>query len=218
MTNEELLDSLALVENGELTRAAIMPFHHNPERFVFGAYVKVGYFETGADLRFYDEFHGSLIAVADEIVETINRTHDAAPESDLVNDPVNHLVNNPIDPTGNPNYANPRDYPTNGHGRDGNMHDSNDSSADSNFDTNDSNGDTNDSNGDSNRDINRIVGEDALLAMVLRNSQITYNELADTLGVSYATVARMIKSLRGSGPLYRKGSTRGEWVVRKEKT
>jgi hypothetical protein len=25
-------------------------FHHNPERFVFGAFVKIGYFETGANL------------------------------------------------------------------------------------------------------------------------------------------------------------------------
>jgi ATP-dependent DNA helicase RecG len=35
----------------------------------------VGYFETGADLRYYDEFHGSLITVADEIVETIYRKY-----------------------------------------------------------------------------------------------------------------------------------------------
>jgi ATP-dependent DNA helicase RecG len=75
LTDEELLDNLALIENGELTRAAVMLFHHNPERFVFGAFVKIGYFETGADLRYYDEFHGSLITVADEIVETIYRKY-----------------------------------------------------------------------------------------------------------------------------------------------
>jgi ATP-dependent DNA helicase RecG len=75
LSNKELLDSLTLIENGEMTRAAIMLFRHNPERFVFGAFVKIGYFETGADLRYYDEFHGSLITVANEIIETIYRKY-----------------------------------------------------------------------------------------------------------------------------------------------
>ncbi|MDR1398176.1 MAG: putative DNA binding domain-containing protein [Desulfarculales bacterium] len=75
MSDAELLDSLLLTEKGELTRAAILLFHHNPERYVFGAFVKVGYFETGADLIYQDEFHGSLITVADQIVDTIYRKY-----------------------------------------------------------------------------------------------------------------------------------------------
>jgi len=75
MNDEALLDNLSLVENGELTRAAVLLFHHNPEKYVFGAFVKVGYFETGADLVYQDEFHGSLITVADEIVDTIYRKY-----------------------------------------------------------------------------------------------------------------------------------------------
>ena len=71
MSDEALIDSLSLIENGELTRAAVLLFHHNPEKHVFGAFVKVGYFETGADLIYQDEFHGSLITVADHIVDTI---------------------------------------------------------------------------------------------------------------------------------------------------
>ncbi|MDR0220919.1 MAG: putative DNA binding domain-containing protein, partial [Lachnospiraceae bacterium] len=71
----ELLDSLLLTENGELTRAAVLLFHHNPEKYVFGAFVKVGYFENGADLIYQDEFHGSLITVADQIVDTIYRKY-----------------------------------------------------------------------------------------------------------------------------------------------
>jgi ATP-dependent DNA helicase RecG len=75
MSDEALLDSLSLVENGELTRAAVLLFHRNPEKFVFGSFVKVGYFESGADLIYQDEFHGSLITVADEIVDTIYRKY-----------------------------------------------------------------------------------------------------------------------------------------------
>jgi ATP-dependent DNA helicase RecG len=75
MNDEALLDSLSLIENGELTRAAVLLFHQNPEKYVFGAFVKVGYFENGADLIYQDEFHGSLITVADEIVDTIYRKY-----------------------------------------------------------------------------------------------------------------------------------------------
>ena len=75
MSDSELLDSLLLTENGDLTRAAVLLFHHNPEKYVFGAFVKVGYFENGADLIYQDEFHGSLISVADEIVDTIYRKY-----------------------------------------------------------------------------------------------------------------------------------------------
>jgi ATP-dependent DNA helicase RecG len=71
MSNEELLESLSLIENGELTHAAVLLFHHNPEKYVFGAYVKVGYFENEADLIYHDEFHGSLITMPDQIIDTI---------------------------------------------------------------------------------------------------------------------------------------------------
>ncbi|MDR2770453.1 MAG: putative DNA binding domain-containing protein [Clostridiales Family XIII bacterium] len=66
-----LLDSLMLTEGGNLTRAAILLFHDNPERYVFGAFVKVGYFDNDADLRYQDEVHGPLITMADRVVEII---------------------------------------------------------------------------------------------------------------------------------------------------
>jgi len=75
ISDEALLESLMLIENGELTRAAILLFHGNPEKYIFGAYVKVGYFETGADLIYQDEFHGSLISMPDQIVDTIYRKY-----------------------------------------------------------------------------------------------------------------------------------------------
>jgi len=75
MSDEALLDSLLLTENGALTRAAVLLFHPNPEKFVFGAFVKVGYFENDADLMYHDEFHGPLIALPDEIMEVIYRKY-----------------------------------------------------------------------------------------------------------------------------------------------
>jgi len=75
MSDEALLDSLSLIEHGELTRAAVLLFHEKPEKYVFGAFVKVGYFENGADLIYQDEFHGSLITMPDEIVDTIYRKY-----------------------------------------------------------------------------------------------------------------------------------------------
>ena len=65
ISDTALLDNLMLTEDGNLTRAAIMLFHDNPELYVFGAYAKVGYFENGADLLYQDEIRGSLITMAD---------------------------------------------------------------------------------------------------------------------------------------------------------
>lgn len=39
--------------------------------WISGAYIKIGYFETDADLRYQDEIHGSLFIQADRIIELI---------------------------------------------------------------------------------------------------------------------------------------------------
>jgi len=59
-TNDLLIENLQLTENGFLKRAAILLFHAQPEKFVTGAYIKIGYFESDDDLRFQDEVHGNL--------------------------------------------------------------------------------------------------------------------------------------------------------------
>lgn len=56
MTNEELLDNLNLIVKGKLTRAAVLLFHRKPERWFGGAYVKIGFFGDGPDLRYQDAF------------------------------------------------------------------------------------------------------------------------------------------------------------------
>jgi len=68
-TNELLLENLQLKENDFLKRAAILLFHSNPEIFVTGSYIKIGFFETDDDLKFQDEIQGNLI-------EQIEKTMD----------------------------------------------------------------------------------------------------------------------------------------------
>jgi ATP-dependent DNA helicase RecG len=68
-THELLLENLQLKENDFLKRAAILLFHSNPEIFVTGSYIKIGFFETDDDLKFQDEIHGNLI-------EQIEKTMD----------------------------------------------------------------------------------------------------------------------------------------------
>ena len=70
-SNEQLLDSLNLLDHGMLKRAAVLLFHHNPEKLIPGSYVKIGYFETDSELRYQDEIHGSLISQADRVVDLI---------------------------------------------------------------------------------------------------------------------------------------------------
>lgn len=71
MSDEELLDSLGLLVGGKLKRAAVMLFYRWPERLITGSYVKIGKFGEGADLQYQDELHGSLILIADRVVELI---------------------------------------------------------------------------------------------------------------------------------------------------
>jgi len=71
VSDAALIDSLLLAEGNYLKRAAILLFHENPEKWVTGAYVKIGYFETGADLLFMDEVHGPLISMADKVLDIL---------------------------------------------------------------------------------------------------------------------------------------------------
>ncbi len=70
-SNEHLLENLKLIENGFLKRAALLLFHPDPEKFVTGAYIKIGYFETDADLIFQDEVHGNLFEQVEKTMEIL---------------------------------------------------------------------------------------------------------------------------------------------------
>jgi ATP-dependent DNA helicase RecG len=66
-----LLDKLQLYDGKYLKRAAVLAFHPEPERFVIGAFVKIGFFQTNDDLRYHDEVHGDLFTQVNQSVELL---------------------------------------------------------------------------------------------------------------------------------------------------
>ena len=70
-SNELLLDNLQLTEKQYLKRSAILLFHPKPEKFVTGAYIKIGYFETDSDLLFQDEIHGNLFEQVEKTMDML---------------------------------------------------------------------------------------------------------------------------------------------------
>jgi ATP-dependent DNA helicase RecG len=70
-SNEILLENLQLTEKQYLKRSAILLFHPKPEKFVTGAYIKIGYFESDSDLRFQDEIHGNLFEQVEKTMDLL---------------------------------------------------------------------------------------------------------------------------------------------------
>ena len=72
-TNQELLESLQLYLEDEkmIKRAAVLLFHPKPEKYVTGAYIKIGYFENEADLMFQDEVHGNLFEQIEQTMDLL---------------------------------------------------------------------------------------------------------------------------------------------------
>lgn len=66
-----LLEKLHLTNGGYLTNAAMLLFSDDPEKYQLGAFLKIGYFESDADLLFQDEVHGSLLEQIDKAVELL---------------------------------------------------------------------------------------------------------------------------------------------------
>jgi ATP-dependent DNA helicase RecG len=70
-TNEVLLNNLKLTDNGYLKRAAILLFHPDPEKFVSGAYIKIGFFRTDSDLLFHDVINGNLFEQVEKTMDLL---------------------------------------------------------------------------------------------------------------------------------------------------
>ena len=68
--NAELLDKLDLLVDGKLKRAGALCFYRNAEKVISGCYVKIGKFE-GSELLYQDEVHGSLLLMADRVIDLI---------------------------------------------------------------------------------------------------------------------------------------------------
>ena len=70
-TDRSLIENLQLTEEEWLRQAAVMLFAQNPDRFIPGAYVKIGFFVTDDDLRYQDEIHGNLFTQIDKVMDLL---------------------------------------------------------------------------------------------------------------------------------------------------
>ncbi|ASB50370.1 transcriptional regulator [Alkalitalea saponilacus] len=70
-TNYHLLENLQLIENKYLKRAAILLFHPNPEKYVTGAYIKIGFFQSDDILKFQDEVHGNIFEQVEKTMDLL---------------------------------------------------------------------------------------------------------------------------------------------------
>lgn len=66
-----LIEKLHLYDGKHLKRAAVLAFHPDPERFVTGAFVKIGYFRTNDDLLYHDEVHGDLFKQVSQTMDLL---------------------------------------------------------------------------------------------------------------------------------------------------
>ena len=76
--NEELIESLHLKEGNFLKRACVLLFHSDPEKFITGAFIKIGMFDLNNELKFQDEIHGSLMHQAEEALILLKTKYDVA--------------------------------------------------------------------------------------------------------------------------------------------
>ena len=73
-STEILLEDLRLIdkETGCLSIAAVLLFHPEPEKYVRGAYIKIGFFRSdNEDLAFQDEIHGPLMEQIEKTIDLI---------------------------------------------------------------------------------------------------------------------------------------------------
>ena len=70
-SNKAIIDNLHLMESDFVRRAGVLLFHQTPEKYVDGAYIKLGFFRTDAELLYQDEIHGSLFDQVDKTLDLI---------------------------------------------------------------------------------------------------------------------------------------------------
>ena len=66
-----LLEKLNLYEGFYLKRAALLLFHPDPEKFVTGAFVKIGFFRSDDDLLYQDTIHGHLFEQVEKTIDLL---------------------------------------------------------------------------------------------------------------------------------------------------
>lgn len=73
VSDDILMDNLHLIdEDGYLVRAAMLAFYKDPEKWVTGSYIKIGFFgKSDSDLLYQDEIHGPLVEQVDKTVDLV---------------------------------------------------------------------------------------------------------------------------------------------------
>ncbi|KFN40858.1 MAG: transcriptional regulator [Sulfuricurvum sp. MLSB] len=92
-TDEELIDKLHLIDGEYLKRASVLLFAKDAERYITGAYIKIGYFKTDSDLRFHDEIHGNLF---DQIEKTIDLLYTKYLKADITYEGIQRIETFPV--------------------------------------------------------------------------------------------------------------------------
>jgi ATP-dependent DNA helicase RecG len=79
-TNQELLESLQLYLEDEkmIKRAAVLLFHPKPEKYITGANIKIGFFESDDELKFQDEVKGNLLEQAEKALDLLKTKYTQA--------------------------------------------------------------------------------------------------------------------------------------------
>ena len=82
--NKVILQNLRLIQNDYLTQAAVLLFSDEPEKYINGAYIKIGFFESDSELRFQDEVRGSLVEQVDKAMEILHHKYQVVHHSLLM--------------------------------------------------------------------------------------------------------------------------------------
>ena len=78
LSNAELMDKLHLIEGNYLKRAAALLFHADPEKFITGAWVKIGFFNDHNQILYQDEVHGSLFQQVEKTMDFLTTKYTKA--------------------------------------------------------------------------------------------------------------------------------------------
>ena len=71
-TNSSLLEKqLNLKEERNFKRAAVLLFHPDPEKYIAGAYIKLGYFRSDAEILYHDDIHGDLFTQVSKTMDLL---------------------------------------------------------------------------------------------------------------------------------------------------
>ena len=69
VSDAALIAKLGLTEGEYLKRAAVLLFHDDPERWITGAFVKIGFFRSESDLVYHDTLHCTLF---EQVARTVD--------------------------------------------------------------------------------------------------------------------------------------------------